>query len=125
MVKIAQDKSPSCNMLISSSELILWEAAKLSLNVKNCFNPARGLRFSWDNGREDGQRILARLDRFYVHVDPSTNLPISIRSYTIRSNCIISDHLPVHISLNLEELVKQKLQWKMNVRYLEETSKKV
>ena len=62
MVKRERNKSSYYSKLISPSERLAWETVKLNMGVCDTFDARNGLHFSWNNGRQDGQRILARLD---------------------------------------------------------------
>ena len=125
MVESSLDKSTFCSHLICDQERVLWDAVKDSLNICDNFHSDRGLKYSWDNGRHEGQRILARLHRFYIFYDPPLGHSHSISSYTIKGECSLSDHLPVTLSLKLGDSPRKKGAWKMNTRYIKETSEEV
>jgi hypothetical protein len=69
----------------------------------------------------DGQRILARLDRFYIFNDQPSGDSRTVVSYSIRGNSTFSDHLSVDLSIKLGAAHRKKGAWKMYIRYLEET----
>jgi hypothetical protein len=58
-------------------------------------------RLSWDNFQPDGQRILARLDRFYVFMNSSIVSGRKLLSYTVKEDCGWSDHRPVELVVQL------------------------
>jgi hypothetical protein len=95
------------------------------INNQDPFRSGRGLKFSWDNGRAQGERILARLDRFYLFNNPATGPTRIIPSYAILGGCLLSDHHPVRLQLQLGDSPRNKGTWKMNVKYLDETKDEV
>ena len=88
MVENAQDKSALCSKTMPQGEKIVSEAFKSSLHLADTFNHNGRLRFSWDNRRRDGGRILGRLDQHYVSSFP----PASPRTFT---HAIISSEVTV------------------------------
>ena len=108
MVENEGDKSCYCSQLISPSKKLIWEATKIRLGIQEKFRAGNGHRFSWDNGRNEGQRILARLDRFYTFIDHPISPILSIESFSVKGDTSLSDHLPIRISLNLGEQTQKK-----------------
>jgi exonuclease III len=125
MVENPSDKSSQCGRLIGTQERFLFDTLKENLNVADFFQGGRGLKFSWDNGRSQNQRILARLDRFYIFNNPGLGHSRDIVAYTIQSDSTLSDHHPVNLQLSLGNSPKKKGCWKMNVRFLDETKEDV
>jgi hypothetical protein len=46
MVETSNDKSSQCGRLISGSERIIWEAVKQELDIGECFQRGRGLKYT-------------------------------------------------------------------------------
>ena len=67
----------------------------------------KGLKYSWDNLREDGKRILARVDKVYVFQDHSPQPSRIIDKYRIRGDIGLLDHMPISISLKLGQWQKK------------------
>jgi hypothetical protein len=125
MVESSVDKSTQCGRLISNSDRIHWEALKHALNIEDFFHHGRGFKYSWDNGRMEGQRILARLDCFYVFRNHPPGSSRSITQYAIQGDGTLSDHLPFDIIIKLGDAPLKRGVWKMNIGYLEDTKKEV
>jgi hypothetical protein len=85
------------------------------LGLQDYFEAGYGLRFSWDNCRDD-ERILARLDRFYTS-DKGIRRNM-LQEYRVRGDAGISDHLLVSFRLSLKEEQDQKSCYKMNSTWL-------
>ena len=49
----------------------------------------------------------------------------AIISYTIKRDCKISDHFAMAILIKLKDTSKEQGCWKMNIRYLKDTSEQV
>lgn len=118
MTESAQDKSTLCSKLMSQEEKQIWEAFKSSLHLSDTFICLGKLKYSWDNRRRDGCRILGRLDRHYTSSSPGTNLHLPTRNYIIRGDCSASDHLPVSIEVTLQDVNQRKSCFKMNTAFL-------
>ena len=86
MVESGSDKSSACSRLLSDQERLIRTPTKDALNLEDTFSPNKGSKYSWDNNRLQGQRILAKLDRFIS----TRTLPIATqcRSLTTQSNMI-------------------------------------
>jgi hypothetical protein len=125
MVETQANKSSICGRLIGNQEKLAWEGLKSDLNIADPFQRQRGLKFSWDNGRTNGERVLARLDRFYIFSIPAIGTSRSIISYTILGDSTLSDHHPVAVQLKFGETSTAKTHWKMNVRYLDEAKEEI
>jgi hypothetical protein len=63
------------------------------LRVNDPFPNANRVKFSWDNRRRTGLRVLARLDRIYSYIPVGNVNPVEEYFIVGRSNH--SDHLPV------------------------------
>ena len=118
MLESAQDKSTLCSKLMSNCEKLVWEAFKSSFHLSDTFAHTGKLRFTWDNKRRDGSRILGRLDRHYVSSVQGSNLPLPTRNYVIKGDCPASDHLPVSIEIVLQATDQRKSCYKMSSLYL-------
>ena len=119
MIENIHDKSALCSKVMPQGEKIVWEAFKLSLYLTDTFNHNGRLRFSWDNRRRDGCRILGRLDRHYISSPPGLPPSLHARNYIIKGDCPASDHLPVTIEIVLQEEEQRKSAYKMNTAYLQ------
>ena len=124
MVESSADKSSMCGRLVGDQERIAWDSLKSTLSIEDTFLPRQSLRFSWDNGRLQGERILARLDRIYTPKQRAGQ-HLKILSYRILGGCAISDHLPVVMQVNLASGPTSPRYWKMNSRFIQETSEEV
>ena len=103
MTETPQDKSTFCSKVMSQGETLAWKAFKSGLHLSDTFNHNGKLKFSWDNKRRDGCRILGRLDRHYISSPPGPAPQLSTRNYIIRGDCPASDHLPVSIEVILHD----------------------
>lgn len=75
------------------------------------------IRYSWDNRRQCGVRVMARLDRFYTF-RPNWVGDNLITEYAIRGDYAHADHLPVVCSLQIVPLSLRPSAFKMSARYL-------
>ena len=114
MVENNYNKSMHYSRLISDHECILSESIKNDFNIYDTFNSGKGLKYTWDNSRMDGHRILPRLDRFYIFIDPIQGHSTAILLYSIKGDCSLSNHLPVTITLKLGDAPRKPGLWKMN-----------
>lgn len=119
MVESAQDKSILCGKLMTNREQIVWEAFKTSFHLRDTFNHTGKLKFSWDNRRRDGCRVLGRLDRHYVSFSPGHISHLSTQNYQILGDCSTSDHLPVSIEVVLQDSEQRHSSYKMNTSFLQ------
>ena len=124
-VEYASDKTTHCSRLISEVERSLWNEVKQTFDIEETFSRGSGLRYLWDNGQEEGQRILARLDKIYVFNDPSRGFSRVITLYRVRRDCGILNPLPVTYKMVLGQATKRGSQWKVNSRFLEETVERI
>ena len=118
MLESAQDKSTLCSKLMPHREKLVWEAFKASFQLRDTFSHTGKLRFSWDNRRRDGSRILGRLDRHYVSPAPGSSSPLVTRNYLIHGDCPNSDHLPVSIEVVIQNSARRHSSYKMNTSHL-------
>jgi exonuclease III len=87
------DKSTSCGKIMTDGEKFVFEQLLSALKVEDAFPNTSPIKYSWDNKRRDGVRVLARLDRIYSFQPPSLDSqPMS--EYYIRGDSNHSDHLP-------------------------------
>ena len=82
-VECTSNKTTSYNRLISKIERRLWNELKQTLDIGEIFNRDNGLKYSWDNEREEGQRIIVRLDKVYVINNRLGGFSRAIKSYKI------------------------------------------
>jgi exonuclease III len=110
------DKSSSCGKIMSD-EGLLFQQLKLALKVEDTFPNSSPIKFSWDNKRRDGVRILARLDRIYSF-QPVTAEAAPMAEYYIRGDSNHFDHLPVVGKFLLQVEARRKSSYAMNAGYL-------
>ena len=87
------DKSNLKESNVMENKRRLFEEFKEVFQLVNLFLAANRIRFSWDSKRRDGSRVLARLDRSYLFIAPSSI--ISGANYKIFSDRVHLDHLPI------------------------------
>lgn len=73
---------------------------KVEPGVEDRFSLANPIRYSWDNKKNDGVRILARLDRICSFQALTLGLE-TVEDYHIRGDNAHSDHLVVWCKLRL------------------------
>lgn len=105
-------------------EKLVWKAFKSSLYLRDTFNHTGKLKFTWDNKRRDGCRILGRLEWHFVSSPPRPNPHLTTRNYIIRGDCPASDHLLVSIEVVFQDTEQRKSGYKMNIFYLQHTDVK-
>jgi hypothetical protein len=66
MVEHRKDKTNQCGRMIPLAERVLFNAMKIHLQVGDNLCSPNSQKFNWNNLRNDGSRVLARLDRIYV-----------------------------------------------------------
>lgn len=98
----------------------MFNNLKTHLNVEDNPRSQGSLRYSWDNQRMDGTRILARLDRIYLFPACQNTATRNVTDYRILGSCPWSDHHPVTLNLALSEGAPRKSRWIMNTGWLEE-----
>ena len=101
-VKRRQDKRSACGRLVPMAKRMVFEALKTFLQVEELARLVDSSKFSWDNYRMDGLRILARVDRFYERFYVFRNLATATRriiSYRIKKDAGYSDHLLVELAV--------------------------
>jgi hypothetical protein len=64
-VERREDKSTSCGKIMLDAESMAFQQLTAALRVEDVFPLASPIKFSWDNKRRDGVRVLAHLDRIY------------------------------------------------------------
>ena len=119
MIESPQDKSTFCSKVMLQGKAQAWGAFKSSFHLQDTFTYTGPLKFSWDNRRRDGCRILGRLDRHYILSPPGTHLHLSTSNYSIRGDYPASDHLPVSIEVKLHDSTHRTSSYKMNTSYLQ------
>jgi len=93
-VETRADKSNNCGRMVSQAERRTFEQLLGALNVGDHFPRTNPIKYSWDNRRRDGVRVLARLDRIYS-TNPAGGQTSTVAEYFIRGDSAHSDHLPV------------------------------
>lgn len=128
LVERREDKSSTCGKLISPAERRAFENLTGSLNLEDRFpNTGRtksSTKYTWDNRRRDGVRILARLDRIYSF-QPTGTQTNPMAEYYIKSDSNHSDHLPVWGKFILQAAPPRTSSYKMNARYFDDIEVKV
>jgi hypothetical protein len=100
-------------------ERLGFNELKAQLNVEKSPRSPGSLRYSWNNLRQDGHRIIARLDRCYVF--QSTGIAArKIIAYRIKGDTGRSDHQPVNLSIESEPGQSKPNHWHMSTYHLEE-----
>ena len=95
-----KDKSNLKESTMTEMEKRIFKELKEAFQLEDPFPASNRIRFSWDSKRQDGSRVMVRLDRPYSF---SMNGAITLRSnYKILGNCVHSNHLPVWRRLWLE-----------------------
>lgn len=67
MVEEARDKLTGGGRILGGQEQVDFELFKSHLHIMDFLNYNQTLKFSWDNKRKEGRRVLARLDRVYLY----------------------------------------------------------
>lgn len=119
MVEARQDKTNPCGRLVPILEPGLLTNLKRHLNVEDNRRSPDSLPYSWDNFRNNGQRILARLDRAYLFKNSSGQSQRKLINYSIRSDNGWSDHSPVITTIEFDISPIRSSRWKMSRFLLE------
>ena len=117
-VERAIDKSNLKESIVSELEKRFFEELKGTFQLEDPFPASNRIQFSWDSKRQDGSRVMARLDRTYAF--STTGASITGANYRIFGDCVHSDHLPVWRRLWLEPKSKRRSTFVMNASYLTE-----
>ena len=113
-----RDKTSECRRLVSGVEAGIFVLLLDLLQVQDEFPSSNRIRFSWDNRRRSGLRVLARLDRIYTfNVGGSAS---AVEEYFILGNSSHSDHLPVWYRITLQQEPKRKSAYKMSAFFLKD-----
>jgi endonuclease/exonuclease/phosphatase family metal-dependent hydrolase len=113
------NKSSMCGKLIPVGEKIVFTQLTSLLGVEDNFSPSGPIRFTWDNKRRDGMRVLARLDRIYVFQATAPGLE-PVEEYVIKGDSVFSDHLAVWYKLALLSKPKRRSTYKMSTFFLKD-----
>ena len=116
-----EDKSSAYGRLIPLVERLVLDALKSHLKVDEPARSLGSLRFSWDNFRLDGSRILAHLDRFYVF-SPTAFANRKVTSYQIQGDAAWSNHFLMELTLCLEDGGPRLSRWHMSTQYLDDVN---
>jgi exonuclease III len=112
------DKTSECGRLISGEEARIFAQLVDLVQVADPFPSTNRVKFSWDNRRRTGLRVLARLDRIYSYKQVGNVVPVE--EYYIIGNSNHSDHLPVWCKIALQPEPKRKSSYKMNSFFLKD-----
>jgi exonuclease III len=99
-VENKEDKSSLCGRLISDRKRLIFMQLKMELGVTDEFPPTNTIKYSWDNRRNDGVRILERLDRIYSFQALTPGIE-AVEDYHIKGDSAHSVHLAVWCKLRL------------------------
>ena len=117
-VERAIDKPNLKESIITEVEKRVFEELKDAFQLEDPFPASNRIRFSWDSKRQDGSRVMARLDKSYTFITPGAITTGA--NYRILGDCVHSDHLPVWRKLWLVPETKRKSSYVMNASYLSE-----
>jgi hypothetical protein len=104
MVELRQDKTSKCGGMLPLAEPATFMAMKSHLQVSNNALSPSSQKFSWDNLRQDGSRVLARLDHVYLFQAIGTTSR-KLVSYRICGDLAWSDHLPVEATVATRKVI--------------------
>ena len=90
-MELSRDKSNSRLSATTEIEKRIFGELKTLFQVADNFPQGGPIRYSWDSKKNDGLRVLARLDRFYSFPEAA----VSHADYRILGDSNHSDHLPV------------------------------
>jgi hypothetical protein len=121
MVLSTRDNSNPASRTAGSTELLAFARMTGHLGVQDFFSYSNSILFSWDNRIKVGPRKLERLDKFYCFPSPTGNPATHVLSYEILCDCLVSDHLPVTLRLEIQPETSQGSRYKLNNHYLMDT----
>lgn len=122
---MSEKEEGSSRSSLRGAKLKIWKRLKLTFSLLDPFIPSfdgASLNYTWDNERSGNDRVIRRIDRFYLHsllCRPVQNFfPIN----KILAGVAMSDHLPVSLTLSLRVKHKSRLvqRFKFNTQYLKE-----
>jgi hypothetical protein len=120
MVTRATDNSHTVSRVASASEQLAFTCMISHLEVEDFFSETAQLKYSWDNRRRMGPRKMKRLDRIYW-IPYHRGAPAShILQYEILGDSVLSDHLLVVLSLEVQPATSCGSCYKVNGRYLQD-----
>jgi hypothetical protein len=121
MVLSIRDNSNPASRTAGSTELLAFARMIGHLGIQDLFSYSNSILFSWDNRRKVGPSKLKRLDRFYCFPSPTGDSATHVLRYEILGDCLVSDHLPVTLSLKIQPETSQGSRYKLNNHYLMDT----
>lgn len=86
MFESRSDKNRPSASMVPMRERELFDVMKRILRVEDTPRTPGSLKFSWDNGRQQGTRALARLDKVYTFTSTSTSSGRIILRHEIRGD---------------------------------------
>jgi hypothetical protein len=113
------DKSSICGKLIPPGEKLVFTQLTSLLGVADNYQLNGALQFTWDNKRQDGSRVMARLDRIYAFQGTAPGAE-PVEEYLIKGDSVHSDHLAVWCKLTLLPEPKRLSAYKMSTLYLKD-----
>lgn len=88
LVESRHDKNNPCSCLVRVTKRTLFNNLKTFLGVEDYPRSQGSLKFSWNNWRLDGVRVLARLDQMYIFRNKPGAAQRKLILYTIRGRTI-------------------------------------
>jgi len=78
------DKLSLCGKLILEKKKLSWEVFKSTLYIQKLLGYKEALKYSCDNLKGEGQRIMARLDKVYISGYLAQNQANNISDYVAK-----------------------------------------
>lgn len=91
----------SCSHLMGFKEEFAWENIKNKCNIEEYFNRTDGPIYLWENLRDGGIRIIARLDRFHSFASSVQSPSSRIMQFKILGDSTRSYHHHASFLINL------------------------
>jgi hypothetical protein len=111
------DKSSMCGKLIPDRERVVFSQLVAQLGVADDYPSTSPIKYSWDNKRHDGVRVLIRLDRIYTFQAVSPGVT-PVAEYYIKGDSVHSDHLAVWCKILLAPEPRKPSAYIMSSFYL-------
>lgn len=112
MVLASVDNSTIGGNTIGGAEKVAFLSLTSHTLTYDFFNHSARIKYTWDNKRKAGQRTLKRLDRFYCFASGGPEPSSHILEYAILSDSSLSDHLPISLHMNYNQLLPKALDIK-------------
>jgi hypothetical protein len=122
MVLHEKDKPNPRGRVAGAVEQLAFGQFMAQAQITDFFNHANSLLYSWDNKRSQGPCSLLRLDRVYSYSSPHGNPSAHILEHVIMGDSVVSDHLPVTITVEVQASQATGARYKMNSHSLKDKS---